>query len=100
MDIELKLTHHCIQTAAKMTYERLLNRYFDADVAEKDRAQIENEIEVLKHFLEHADFATLRSRYTELSGGKDHSVILQAAGALDQMKIISTGKEIEPVWRT
>ncbi len=76
MEIRLTLQRHCIETAAKKAYERLLGEYFQKSAAARDKIGLEMQIELLKRFLENADFAFLRNRYPELSGRWDTEVRL------------------------
>jgi hypothetical protein len=48
---------HCIETAAKMEFNRLTGLYLDLG---KEDADIETKLELLRDFLETADFRSLR----------------------------------------
>ena len=75
-DITFDLTNHCIETAAKKNYERLIRRYLKKETLPEEKAGIEDRMEILKYFLEHADFPRLRSRYPLLSGNHSHQVVI------------------------
>jgi len=60
VSIELVPTpSQCIETAAKREYWRSVDKYLKAKTEDKD---LEERIELLKSFLETADFTALRSR--------------------------------------
>ena len=65
-----------METAAKRAYERLIKAYFHKDATERSRQKIEKEMVPLHHFLNHVDFAALRSLHPELSGMEALSVVL------------------------
>jgi hypothetical protein len=64
--IELNLSRHCIQTAVRRRYEKLLAAYFQPGA---ERSGLEAQIGLLQKALETLDFGTLRSRWPELAGG-------------------------------
>ena len=88
MEIRLDLSHHCIQTAARKKYERLLSLYWQKTTVTSEQTFLEKQIEVLKFFLEQANFMSLRSRYAVLNGGHDQLVVLSVGENLDEMKIV------------
>jgi hypothetical protein len=96
MDIMLDLFPFCIQTEAKRTYTKLLNRYFKAD---GDKSVMEEQIEGLTFFLKHADFGYLRSRYPELDGIINTRIILSIPENRHEMQIVCQEKRIEPKFR-
>ena len=57
MDIRLNLTHHCIQTAARLKLERLIRQCLKSPDQET-----EDMIETLTAFLSLSDFGELRRR--------------------------------------
>ena len=64
--IEIKLEpslSHCIETVAKREYERVLSMLLKGD---REDGQLEEELELLRLFLESADFGQLRSLSEEL----------------------------------
>ncbi len=54
---------HCIETVAKKQYERVLSALLKGH---HEGRQLEEELELLRLFLESADFGSLRSRCEEL----------------------------------
>jgi hypothetical protein len=73
VQILLDLTDHCIQTAAKHEYERVLATLL-AD-APQDEAT-EERLALLTEFLETADFRALRADHAELRDGSGEIVRL------------------------
>lgn len=78
MEIKLTLDHYCIETAAKKAYEASLREYFRSKCGASVAALnlIEERIESLKFFLEHADFGSLRGQHPELNGNAHATVFL------------------------
>jgi len=76
MEIPVTIEHHCIETASRRLYESLITLYFKGTVSDPKRADVENRLEALLFFLEHADFSVLRHRYPELNGTVKSRVIL------------------------
>jgi hypothetical protein len=60
---------HCVETVAKKEYERVLSILLRGNYEDK---RLEDELELLRLFLESADFGSLRSRCEEflLQGGQ------------------------------
>lgn len=58
--IRLFFKRHCIETAAQKEYEKRIREYFKQRGV--NAAHLENEIRVLKYFLETADFKVLRNQ--------------------------------------
>lgn len=56
MEVELNLDRHCIETAAKKKYERLVQELLKIEENEKR----EKELEFLLDFLKNANFSELR----------------------------------------
>jgi hypothetical protein len=52
-------TSHCVETVAKKEYERVLNLLINGNQPD---SQLEDRLELLRLFLESADFGKLRSR--------------------------------------
>jgi hypothetical protein len=75
MDIKLEPSlSHCIETVAKREYERVLSALLRGV---QEDPQLAEELELLRMFLESADFGQLRSRCEELLlAGKRVSVRL------------------------
>jgi hypothetical protein len=77
MEIKLKPDlSHCIQTVAKRRYERVLSLILGG----KQEESLTDELELLRLFLESADFRQLRSRCEEsLLAGKRVEITLRPA---------------------
>ena len=80
--ILLDLTEHCIQTAAKHAYDRLLSTLL-ADEGPDESA--EAHIRILTAFLEQTDFRALRAKHPALRGGAGIVVRLErsCSGAVE-----------------
>ena len=87
MEIKLEPTPSaCIETVAKKEYERVLSRLLKA---REEDPQLAEELELLRLFLESADFGELRSRSDEfLLAGRRVEFRLRSKGG-------TTGYEIE-----
>lgn len=59
MEIVLHLSGHCIETASKKRYEKLVQDLLNAEVEDESK---EKELELLLEFLKKADFSELRKR--------------------------------------
>jgi hypothetical protein len=64
--IVLDLSDHCIETAAKREYRRLVDV---AMALEGDDQDIEEKLTLLKEFLERTNFRQLRGERPDLAGG-------------------------------
>ena len=73
MKIQLDLTKHCIETALKRRHDRLISQYFKQ---KGNDLEIENQIEKIQSMLTSLDFSFLRSRYQDLAGNSQKSVVL------------------------
>jgi hypothetical protein len=78
MKILLDLSKHCIQTAAKVSYEASLKEYFALSGEAAD--ELEARIEGLRNFLEKTDFPFLRSQTQALCGGECGKATLEISG--------------------
>jgi hypothetical protein len=99
--IVLKLTRikkHCIETAAKKEYERLVLDCLKKKSATRLRV-VEAQMNGLKYFLENADFAKLRHRYTELRGNAEQPVMLKIPEDYRGLTIMIDEREIKPEWK-
>lgn len=74
--IELDLSRHCIQTAARRQYERQVAACFRSGTDEQGRARLEAEVDLLQRALETIDFGRLRSDWKPLNGGAGLQVYL------------------------
>jgi len=73
MNIKLNLSQHCVETEIKKCYNQCVSQYFSSD---KNKDQLEEQIEILKTALEQFDFRRLRSKHPELGGHNDAEVFL------------------------
>jgi len=73
-DIVLDLSDHCIETASKREYRRLVN---EALQMEGEGTALEDKLKILQEFIENTDFRQLRSARPELSGGSPVKVFLR-----------------------
>ena len=71
--VELEIKNHCVQTAARKEYGRLMETYFNTDDPE---GMLEEKIELLREFIENSDFPKLRSSDSRLSGEVEAKVLL------------------------
>ncbi len=65
VEIILDLQGHCIETAAKHEYKRLMDQVFTEEISD---SSIEEKIELLSDFLNTADFSALRASDEQLAG--------------------------------
>ncbi|MEW6666160.1 MAG: hypothetical protein AB1512_13200 [Thermodesulfobacteriota bacterium] len=84
-EIELKPTlSHCIETVAKREYERVLSLLLSG----KQEDSLLDELELLRLFLESADFRSLRSRCEEaLLAGKQTEMVLRSTDGIPPYEI-------------
>jgi len=92
MRILLDVNKHCIQTAVKRKYNRLISNYFKSGRT-NDTKTIESEISLLKQALENIDFAWLRAAYPELRGGSSHEIFI-STGSNNNINILINGKTV------
>jgi hypothetical protein len=82
--LEPDLTH-CIETVAKREYERVLGLLLRD---KKEDPRLADELELLRLFLESADFGLLRSCCEEcLIAGRPGRVILRSTGGIPDWNI-------------
>jgi hypothetical protein len=74
--IDLDVSRHCIQTATRRRYEKILARCLRSKTP--DRA-LERQVDLLQQALETLDFSLMRSRWPELAGGRKADVGLSRA---------------------
>lgn len=72
--VKLQFKGHCIETAAKQEFKRLMDKYFESDNGIKS---MEKNIEILREFIEKVDFARLRSSDPRLAGDIESVVYLK-----------------------
>ncbi len=73
MQINLDCSQHCLETATRRLYNKLISQYFKS---KENKGLIETQIEMLKKSLESFDFPKLRSTYPELAGHGSGKVAL------------------------
>ncbi len=71
--IVIHIGGHCVETGAKRELKRLMDAYFDGA---GDPSDIEESIELVREFLESADFSALRSSDERLDGTVESRVEL------------------------
>ena len=81
--VKLHIKNHCIETSAKQEFKRLMDNYFESD---NGTESIEENIEILREFIEKADFARLRSSDPRLTGEVESVVYLNKED--NEIKII------------
>lgn len=97
MEIILDLTRHCIETASKKKYERLIRQYFKTD--KKEKINIENQICALKYFLEKADFSELRNHCSNSNSIKKKAVLI-VAQPFKKIHIRFNNATFYPTWKS
>ena len=96
MEIELLLHDHCIETAAKRMYARLLAMCLKNRTVSVSESDPELQVEGLKYFLERVDFGYLRSRFPELNGFPSTRVVLKFSEMFNVPMIVCEGRDIIP----
>jgi len=77
---------HCIETVAKRRYHNLIKTYLQAD---KDDTEFERKLELLRTFLESADFRKLRKESEEyLLKGQKVKFILRLENEETEYRIV------------
>ena len=76
--VELNLSQHCIQTAAKHEYQRLIRHLLGTPSV---NSTVEFKIALLTEFLEQTDFRQLRADHPDLTGGSPVVVALSRDSA-------------------
>jgi uncharacterized protein YbgA (DUF1722 family) len=71
-NVHLHLGSHCIETVSKKKLKELMDQYFEGG----GPADIEEQIQILREFMEQSDFAFLRSSDHRLAGEEDAQVRL------------------------
>jgi hypothetical protein len=77
LEIELDLRKHCIETAIKRSYNRLISEYFRN---RKGDAETEEKLALLQNALTRFDFPCLRTVHRELAGESHARIILTDKG--------------------
>lgn len=84
--VPLNLAGHCIETAAKKEFKRLMDLCFCSPSEDPAR---ENALELLREFIETADFPTLRASDGRLAGIGEVPCILQRNDRGEPVLVIS-----------
>ncbi len=63
--VYLRLDGHCVETAARGEFKRLMDRFFSEP---DDADDIAERLDLLREFIDTSDFAALRSSDERLSG--------------------------------
>lgn len=71
--LTLHLSGHCVETAARKEFKRLMDAAFDET---GDNPELEARIELVRAFLASADFPALRASDPRLAGEKDAALAL------------------------
>ena len=74
-EIELDLSHHCIETAIKRAYNRMLSEYFSV---KGGNVELEDQLALLQQALTTFDFSSLRAAHKELAGKNDSRITLKS----------------------
>jgi len=77
LEIELDLRAHCVETATKRLYNRLLSEYFRSKGA---NTETEQKLALLQKALSTFDFPSLRSAYGDLAGNSNAYIVLADRG--------------------
>lgn len=86
MEIKFKPSlAHCVETLAKIEYERVLGQLLRA--TEED-SRLAEELELLRLFLESADFSRLRGSYEDaLNKGRQIEIKLISTGGVPEYEV-------------
>jgi len=71
--VTLHLEGHCVETAARKEFKRLMDALFDET---GDAPELEARIELVRAFLDTADFPALRASDGRLAGTEPATVII------------------------
>lgn len=98
MEMILDTSRHCIETASKKEYERLIQQYFKACSSGKEKSILEQRIDALAYLLKHADFPDLRNQYHAM-GHSEIASILVIPRDLKDMHIRLDQDILHPAWK-
>ena len=76
-EIRLSLSGHCVETAARNEFKRLMDGYF---AGTGESGGIEERLALLREFIETSDFQALRASDERLSGAVECAVIVYRDG--------------------
>ncbi|MFH2067412.1 MAG: hypothetical protein ABIK15_19585 [Pseudomonadota bacterium] len=99
MEIPITIEKHCIETTARRLYEKLMGRYFGKSISGREKRIVEDRMEAILFFLEHADFGSLRHQHSELNGTMKTQVVLDIDTKKKNIAIRWEGKEIPVSFR-
>jgi hypothetical protein len=98
MEIILDLSHHCIETASKREYERLVRQCFKRDNTDRDISIIETQISALKYLLEKANFSNLRNQCSA-AGSVEKKAVLMVSRPFKDLYIRFNNATLYPIWK-
>jgi len=76
---------HCVETLAKNEYEKVLSQLLKT---KQEDGQLAEKLELLRLFLESADFNQLRGRYEDLlSAGRRVEIRLRTTGGTPEFEV-------------
>jgi len=93
MQIKLDCSQHCLETATRRLYNKLISQYFKS---KENKDLLETQIEMLKKSLESFDFPKLRSTYPELAGHGSGKVVLLLLEKNDSLILLTDRGKIIP----
>ncbi|CCK79871.1 hypothetical protein [Desulfobacula toluolica] len=101
MEIPLNLTHHCIETASKREYERMVRQCFKISDTDNERMPLEKKISALIYFLEKADFSDLRNQCNKIYSDKkdEKTADLIIPKNFKDMYVGIDKKTLYPIWK-
>ena len=91
LEIDLDLRKHCIETAIKRSYSRLLSEIFRSKEGDSES---EEKLDLLQKALTCFDFSSLRAVHKELAGKSDARIVLTGSGD-NPPAIIIDGRPID-----
>ena len=68
--VKIELSPFCIENAARRKFEQLVRQLLQDDTA-AGQGSLQNQIQILRDFLEFYDFKTLRAENPALNGGEN-----------------------------
>ena len=77
LEVDLDLRKHCIETATKRSYNRLLSEYFRSKEGDSES---EKKLALLQKALSRFDFSSLRAVHKELAGKSGARIVLTDNG--------------------
>lgn len=91
LEIDLDLRKHCIETAAKRSYNRILSELFRSKEGD---SETEAKLDLLQNALTRLDFPSLRTAHKALAGKSGARVVLAGNGD-DPPGILIDGRAID-----